>query len=176
MNKNNDEEWDIIANQLNEYRKKFIKKQIKKLESNNQKQFKLYASNWEKQNCNCIIKKKEVIKMTKEECLKALQGYKDLFELHQIDYYVPEKRRKKFLNNFKCIENLIDEHFDNTPLELNDLEIEKPYWDNEEKEWCFFVKLHKDIGTGVKISVSVVPMMCAFQYKENRFYRKQVEE
>lgn len=46
MNKNNDEEWDIIANQLNEYRKKFIKKQIKKLESNNQKQqFKLYASN-----------------------------------------------------------------------------------------------------------------------------------
>ena len=36
MNKNNDEEWDIIANQLNEYRKKFIK-------------FKLYASNWGKQ-------------------------------------------------------------------------------------------------------------------------------
>ena len=46
--------------------------------------------------------------MTKEECLKALKGYKDLFELHTIDYYAPEKRIKKFLNNFKCIENLID--------------------------------------------------------------------
>lgn len=79
-------------------------------------------------------------------------------------------------NNIKQLENLIKEHFDNPPLELNDLEIEKPYWDNEEKEWCFFVKLHKDIGTGVKISVSVVPMMCAFQYKENRFYRKQVQD
>ena len=82
----------------------------------------------------------------------------------------------KYKEDCLLIENLIKEHFDNPPLELNDLEIEKPYWDNEEKEWCFFVKLHKDIGTGVKISVSVVPMMCAFQYKENRFYRKQVED
>ena len=82
----------------------------------------------------------------------------------------------KYKEDCLLIENLIKEHFDNPPLELNDLEIEKPYWDNEEKEWCFFVKLHKDIGTGVKISVSVVPMMCAFQYKENRFYRNQVED
>lgn len=34
--------------------------------------------------------------MTKKECLKALQGYKDLFELHQIDYYVPKKEEKNF--------------------------------------------------------------------------------
>lgn len=122
--------------------------------------------------------------MTEKECLKALDCLydEDVFD-KEVWGFVMEgdnlscadvERAKKYYRD--KIYNLIKEHFDNPPLELNDLEIEKPYWDNEEKEWCFFVKLHKDIGTGVKISVSVVPMMCAFQYKENRFYRKQVED
>lgn len=103
--------------------------------------------------------------MTKEECLNAL-NYLD--DTAYIDF-------RRLSVQYGILKDLINEHFDNPPLELNDLEIEKPYWDNEEKEWCFFVKLHKDIGTGVKISISVVPMMCAFQYKENRFFRKEVK-
>ena len=114
--------------------------------------------------CAGVFNEIELKDGTKEECLKALDDIKMLGGIN-----IP-------LESLETIENLIEEHFDNPPLELNDLEIEKPYWDNEEKEWCFFVKLHKDIGTGVKISVSVVPMMCAFQYKENRFYRKEVKK
>lgn len=121
--------------------------------------------------------------MTEKECLKALDCLydDDVFD-KEVWGFVMEgdnlscadvERAIKYYRD--KIYNLIKEHFDNPPLELNDLEIEKPYWDNEEKEWCFFVTLHKDIGTGVKISISVVPMMCAFQYKENRFYRKEVK-
>lgn len=126
--------------------------------------------------------------VTKEQCEQALRNLETInldIVLEELGYEKAEKVSWYGMNDYPTLEKqgdidvlreLIEEHFDNPPLELNDLEIEKPYWDNEEKEWCFFVKLHKDIGTGVKISVSVVPMMCAFQYKENRFYRKEVQE
>lgn len=161
MNKNNDEEWDIIANQLNEYRKKFIK-------------FKLYASNWGKQNCYCIIKKKEVIKMNKEECLNALKIYEKLFDFYQSEYYLPNDTREKFINSINCIENLIDEHFENKPLQFSDLKTSEPYWNNKEKEWCYFATLHNDLKTGVKITISSPPLMSAFKFEENTFYRKEV--
>lgn len=106
--------------------------------------------------------------MNEKECRNALEKIYKVCDKLVLEHNL-------FENEYKILNNLIKEHFDNPPLELNDLEIEKPYWDNEEKEWCFFVTLHKDIGTGVKISISVVPMMCAFQYKENRFYRKEVK-
>ena len=114
--------------------------------------------------------------MTKEECLKALQGYKDLFELHQIDYYVPEKRRKKFLNNFKCIENLIDEHFDNPPLKFEELKEEIWIWDNKEKTYIKSCNNYdtKEHGKGIRVQIGFD--LVRINYEENRFYRKQVED
>ena len=111
--------------------------------------------------------------MTKEECLKALQGYKDLFELHQIDYYVPEKRRKKFLNNFKCIENLIDEHFDNPPLFLSDLEDEETYW-HMDYGW---IRIKNVLSYDcIIISTLTSDGYMRISFEEDMFYRKQVED
>ena len=110
--------------------------------------------------------------MTKEECLKALQGYKDLFELHQIDYYVPEKRRKKFLNNFKCIENLIDEQFDNIPLIFSDLEDEKTYW-HMDYGW---IRIKNIICYDcIIISTLTSDGYMRISFEEDMFYRKCVE-
>ena len=111
--------------------------------------------------------------MTKEECLKALKGYKDLFELHTIDYYVPEKRRKKFLNNFKCIENLIDEHFDNIPLIFSDLEDEKTYW-HMDYGW---IRIKNVLSYDcIIISTLTSDGYMRISFEEDMFYRKQVED
>lgn len=111
--------------------------------------------------------------MTKEECLKALQGYKDLFELHQIDYYVPEKRRKKFLNNFKCIENLIDEHFDNPPLKFEELKKGMWVWDNKCKVFNKISRTFDFYGTNV-IDFAYINDTTQFgrsiKFEENRFF------
>ena len=110
--------------------------------------------------------------MPKEECLKALQGYKELFELHQIDYYVPEKRRKKFSNNFKCIENLIDEQFDNIPLIFSDLEDEKTYW-HMDYGW---IRIKNIICYDcIIISTLTSDGYMRISFEEDMFYRKCVE-
>lgn len=107
--------------------------------------------------------------MDKEQCLKALKNYKELFQLYRIDYYLTEAMDKEIINNIECIENLIEEHFDNPPLTINDSKVGELYWDNEDKEWCFFTSLHDNIFTGVKISVSLPPTICPFNFKKKSF-------
>lgn len=111
--------------------------------------------------------------MTKEECLKALQGYKELFELHQTDYYVPEKRREKFLNNFKCIENLIDEHFDNTPLKFEELKKDMWVW---VKKLDGYYRISGVVDLTAENEKKYVDFGFGYiEFKENMFYRKQVQ-
>lgn len=102
--------------------------------------------------------------MTKEECLKALDNIKMLGGIN-----IP-------LESLETIENLIEEHFDNPPLTINDSKVGELYWDNEDKEWCFFTSLHENIFTGVKVSISLAPTICPFNFKKNRFYRKEVKK
>lgn len=61
--------------------------------------------------------------MNKEQCLNAL-NYLD-------DTAYMDFRRQSV--QYEILKDLINEHFDNPPLKLNDLEIEKPYWDKKEK-------------------------------------------
>ena len=74
------------------------------------------------------------------------------------------------------LHNIIDDLTENNPLKFEELEVMKPYWDNKEKEWCYFATLHNDLKTGVKITISSPPLMSAFKFEENTFYRKEVKK
>lgn len=74
------------------------------------------------------------------------------------------------------LHNIIDDLTENNPLKFEELEVVKPYWNNKEKEWCYFATLHNDLKTGVKITISSPPLMSAFKFEENMFYRKEVKK
>ena len=77
-------------------------------------------------------------------------------------------------NNIKQLENLIKEHFDNQPLKFEDL---------EENMWVWVKKLNGyfKINSIVDLTAENWKKYVDFgfgyiEFKENMFYRKQVEE
>lgn len=111
--------------------------------------------------------------MDKEQCLKALKDYWKLFELHRKDYYLSKVREKEIINNIQCIENLIEEHFDNPPLHLNDLKNGETYW-HVDYGWVMI----KNVICYDRVIISTLKgedykRIC---FKENCFFRKRVED
>lgn len=112
--------------------------------------------------------------LTKDECLKAIKNLNDLGE-----YKDGRKALLKdfYPNDFKLINQLIDEHFDNPPLKFEELEVGMWVWDNLDKEYrkisskytkpCLTVSLYFDCREIYTYQT---------EFEENRFFRKQVEE
>ena len=119
------------------------------------------------------------MKLTKEECLKHLYALKELSCTHagcSKETFEQARKNIKVLNEaIANLENLINEHFENPPLKFEELELYFPYWDDEEKLWCYFTTLNKDLKTGVKVSISDTPMIGAFRFEKGRFYLKEVK-
>lgn len=99
------------------------------------------------------------MKLTKEECIKALQT---------MDYPTDE---------WDIIEQLINEHFDNPPLKFEELkelafaEKQTWVWDNKNKMYCIVGSfLNRDV-----VIHTTHEWIYESSYEENRFYRKQVE-
>lgn len=114
------------------------------------------------------------MKLTKEECLEALDNLKvptdnwdsndlQLAENNEepIEYYEQE--------SIDLLEQLINKHFDNPPLKFEELEVGKWYWDNFQKEWFKLYELRRNCFLKTYWSIPT-------EFEENRFYRKQVEE
>ena len=104
--------------------------------------------------------------LTKEECLDALNNLRANSELVSCCT----------MNRVKVLKQLINEHFDNPPLTLDEIKasLGTPIWDNEYKGWI--VVVFKDF------SFDELMVHCYgqerdwdFEYEENRFYRKEVK-
>lgn len=114
------------------------------------------------------------MKLTKEECFKALDDIKVDGISYCIDYCSNKdgaiEKRKLHFEGLKTIEQLIDEYFDNPPLKFEELEEDMLLWDNNFKEWCLVILKckypHKRYFDGT-IDDS--------EFEEGRFYRKMVE-
>lgn len=112
-------------------------------------------------------------KMTKEECLKALDNLSRYADIGRAKHGAGGCVVDDFVsNNEAVIYNLICDNFDNPPLYYAEIEEGKWYWHNKKKEWVKV--LNKDVCT------SDIPIIeTAHEYIEfelNCFYRKQVEE
>lgn len=104
--------------------------------------------------------------LTKEECLKALRYITDLYEELYITRLKESGNHIDDTKEYWLLEELINEHFSNKPLDFEELKEDMWVWDNKRKEWCKFL------------------CCCVFEYldgyddefEENRYYRKQVKE
>lgn len=107
---------------------------------------------------------------TKEECEKALKYF---FE-NVIDDY-PTKLDIKY---FEVLENLIEEHFSNPPLYMDEIPKGIWIWDNVNKECIRSLGcVELDGIIYVKFERSENSFITNYlEYEPNRFYRKEVQE
>lgn len=102
----------------------------------------------------------------KEECLKALNNLSRYANIGRAKHGAGGCVVDNFVsNNEAVIYNLICDHFDNPPLKFEELELEKPYWDNKDKLWCIYADYH----------VFYYIDGYGSEFEENRFYRKEVK-
>lgn len=105
--------------------------------------------------------------LTKKECEKALDYFLDEII---IDDFLSKTDRE----NYSILEQLIEEHFDNPPLEWEELKECNVVYDKEQKKY----RLIEDILESGKriVFTNTIDSLITENYESNRFYRKEVQE
>lgn len=132
--------------------------------------------------------------LTEKECKEALDGLRNLERYENF-----KKWNGQVAPQVKAdvIEQLIREHFSNPPLKFEELKEMKnqPVWNNEDKKWylvsyfykpfvlnqwireeCIAIKLIDEHRNTISIGLNCDGIIGIEEFKENRFYRKQVEK
>lgn len=115
--------------------------------------------------------------MYSDSTLKSMRKDDLIDYIHTIYFYWKNcdiQLENKIKINNRLYNKLVKIH-KNPPLKFEELKLEIPYWDNKVKCWCWFETLNEDIKTGVVIHIKDVPLMSAFRFEENRFYRYEVK-
>ena len=133
--------------------------------------------------------------MIREECEKALETIGDwsLWDSERTENGM-WKVKDASCDEYKVIEKLINEHFDNPPLSFDGLVnmIGLPVWDDKEKMWFIVGEIFKPFAFNVPIWYDALSIkLVNYKYgdliitnnfelhepfEENRFYRRQKED
>lgn len=115
--------------------------------------------------------------LTKEQCNEALEHIKTLRGSNYGGYYSGfNNSALPFDEDINVMQELMYEHFDNQPLEWEELKQGMWIWDNVRKEW---VKVESQRETYTKIVECWVigwALLKTYEFEPNRFYRKEVQE
>jgi len=119
--------------------------------------------------------------MTKEECEKALETIGDwsLWDSERTESGM-WKVKDASCDEYKVIEKLINEHFDNPPLKFGDLKEGMWVWDDREKKYekIHNTKLAPHVLFGRlqdKVLYVIDLGWCLTFFREDRFYQRQKE-
>lgn len=111
--------------------------------------------------------------LIREECEKALKEIENATT--EIDDFnsIPEITYNEFKNQLNVLNQLINEHFDNSPLKFEELEAGKWYWYEPLKEWKKIYRINpfREYFQWIEFNDGYL-----VQFKENVFYRKEVQE
>lgn len=111
--------------------------------------------------------------LTEKECKEALSEIEDsLCELEETKTGVVVTCL--FDENLETIKQLIDEHFDNPPLKIEEIKKYEPVFDNENLGWILVSNINK-VAKYI-LCLDVDGNRHVINFKENRFYRKEVQE
>ena len=111
--------------------------------------------------------------LTKEECEKALDRVARFCSWFN-PYKCPE--RIKFKNELDILDKLIEEHFDNPPLELEELKEGMFVWDNKHHTYIKIDRMWESYNKTIYFYAIGWECCENTEYEPNRFYRKEVVE
>lgn len=113
--------------------------------------------------------------MNKEECEKALETIGDwpLWDSERTESGM-WKVKDASCDEYKVIEKLINEHFDNPPLSFDDLKEGMWVWDNKRR--CYEKVYNKQFNRSKKVLHIIDIGWGTVLFRENRFYRRQKED
>lgn len=106
--------------------------------------------------------------MNKEKCEKALNEIEELYYNSDNSFGA----MKQFKKDIEVLNILITDHFENKPLEFEELKEGMWVWDNVLKEYIHILTIDFGVPSDglIETENEYVP------FEQNRFYRKQVEE
>lgn len=112
---------------------------------------------------------------SKEECREALSKARIMLEEYMWKNNLTWKQQLEFRDAIITLEDLYLEHFDNPPLKFEELKEGMWVWDNEKNKYNKIVSIEKDKNIEFYY-IANDRTKFKVKYKENRFYRKQVDE
>lgn len=82
--------------------------------------------------------------------------------------------------DYKKLQQLINEHFDNQPLKFEELHEGMWVWDNKHKVYNKIRETYNFNGTAEVVAFVYLNLTiqwnCSVKFEENRFYRKEVKD
>jgi hypothetical protein len=111
--------------------------------------------------------------LTKEECENALTNILCNIGVARSDYRTSGKAKE----DYHTLKSLIEEHFDNPPLEFEELEEGMWIWDNKRKVKLLIAYCYSEDDMGYyNLSNPEDYKYVHIEFEENRFYRKEVKK
>ena len=112
--------------------------------------------------------------LTKEKCLDALSALEmEIMHASSLSY----KYKERVLSVSNVLFQLINEHFNNPPLEFLDIEEGDWIWNNASKEYIKVLNKYVHQGKGMLVIKNHLRNHPEeIKFVEGRFYRKQVQE
>ena len=108
--------------------------------------------------------------LTKEECEKALDSIYKVADKLVLNHNI-------FIGSYDILKKLIHEHFDNPPLEWEEIKVNDVIFDKELKETIKIKdKFIFDDIKNITFEIFGSNRTYARTYEENRFYRKEVHK
>lgn len=113
--------------------------------------------------------------LTKKECRNALNHIKTLRGSNYGEYYSRfSSSALIFDEDYKIIEKMHEELFENPPLAFDEIKIGEPVFDNECFGWIFV--LHIDEWDKDMFCIDTYGYKTIIFFKENRFFKKEVAQ
>ena len=88
---------------------------------------------------------------------------------------IQEKDLENFKQKINCLKQLINEHFDNTSLKIDELKPNMVVWDNQLKEFIKIEEVLKDVNI-ITYHVFGESILCGGDFEEDIYYRFEVKD
>lgn len=108
--------------------------------------------------------------LTKEECIESLS------DLYNVLCNRLNEETQDYRQDFDKLGELIEEHFDNPPLEFEELKEGMFVWDNKHHTYIKIDRIWESYNKTIYFYAIGWECCENTEYEPNRFYRKEVQE
>lgn len=116
--------------------------------------------------------------LDEEKCRDSLSNLNYVLQGNRCDGCIHNEsefcKKCNVKEDLSVMRKLIHEHYDNTPLKFEELEVGMWVWDNKNHSWLKVIGFY-GFNIHVQFGIGIHKNDCYVEFEENRFYKKQVK-